>query len=228
MNSICRHVCKGSMQDCLLVCAQSHRALPERTDCILNILYVLPVHLCLFVVSVYVCEMIHVHFFLHRCVFAGVWLASTDWGTWILHTECVNSGWTPGCTVSGTLWQPRPNDPARDCTVHREVLYSRTATPPPTSTSFPLHVPPAPSFTSLPSLSSQLFSISPFMLCFFTAPPAFPSLSISITLLSTRQKLSAGITERQVPQTSQWRQSVFMQQTLQHPYQACGMSSYCG
>lgn len=60
-------------------------------------------------------------------VCAGAGLASADWGTWILHIECLNSGWTPGCTVSGTLWQPRPNDPARDCTVHREVLYSRTA-----------------------------------------------------------------------------------------------------
>lgn len=62
-------------------------------------------------------------------MYDGVGQASTDWGTWILYTECVNSGWTPGCTVSGTLWQPRPNDPARDCTVHREVFYSRTATP---------------------------------------------------------------------------------------------------
>lgn len=92
--------------------------------------------------------------------------------------------------------------------------------PPPTPTSLPPLLPSSPlcspctllHLSTLPSLSSQLFSISPFMLCFFTTPPAFPSLSISITLLSTRQKLSAGISERQVLQTCQWRQNVFKYQ----------------
>lgn len=121
--------------------------------------------------------------FFPRCfVYAGVRLASADWGTWILHTECVNSGWTPGCTVSGTLWQPRPNDPARDCTVHGEVLYSRTANPPPpppTPTSFSPSLFPRtlPHLSALACLCSQLFSISPSMLFFFpyTSPPVFSS-----------------------------------------------------
>lgn len=90
-----------------------------------------------------------------RCCFlcenAAVQQANADWRTWILHTECVNSGWTPGCTVSGTLWQPRPNDPARDCTVHREVLHSRTATLLLPST------PPSPSILPLLSASLNLF-----------------------------------------------------------------------
>lgn len=215
---------------------------PRKTDYILNILYVSQVHLCLFVCCLWSCLCARPcnamrGFRCVCCVYAGVRLASADWGTWILHTECVNSGWTPGCTVSGTLWQPRPNDPARDCTVHGEVLCSRTATPsshshlsPSPFSPHPLSVPPAPSFTSLlcPPSPLNFFSISPFMLCFFTTPPAFPSLSICITLLSTRQKLSAGIWERRVLQTCQWRQMLFKYQTLKRPYQPCGMSSYRG
>lgn len=117
--------------------------------------------------------------------YAGVLLANVDWATWILHTECVNSGWTPGCTVSGTLWQPRPNDPARDCTVHREVLYSGNAIPPPILLPtpalpplFPLELPlylPSPLHSTLPLVST--FSISPSMLLFNTNFPAFFSLS---------------------------------------------------
>lgn len=119
---------------------------------------------------------------------AGVWQASADWGTWILLTECVNSGWTPGCTVSGTLWQPRPNDPARDCIVHREVFYSRTATPSshyhPFSLLFfphPLSASLAPCFTSLfcPPSSLNLFQAhSSSCVLFHTTSPAFPILSI--------------------------------------------------
>lgn len=140
--------------------------------------------------------------FFPRCfVYAGVRLASADWGTWILHTECVNSGWTPGCTVSGTLWQPRPNDPARDCTVHGEVLYSRTANPPPpppppTPTSFSPSLFPRtlPHLSALPSLCSQLFSISPSMLFFSPTHPLLCSLlsfPFSMTLFSTREKVHA-------------------------------------
>lgn len=139
--------------------------------------------------------------FFPRCfVYAGVRLASADWGTWILHTECVNSGWTPGCTVSGTLWQPRPNDPARDCTVHGEVLCSRTANPPPpppTPTSFsPSLFPPVPSLTSLLYPPSALnFSQSLPPCCFFS--PTHPllcsllSFPFSMTLFSTREKVHA-------------------------------------
>lgn len=172
-------------------------------------------HLCLSVVAfdlvfVRLCSDTR-EFFWCCCVYAGVRLVSADWGTWILHTECVNSGWTPGCTVSGTLWQPRPNDPARDCTVHREVLYSRTPSSHSHLSPDPLSVLPAPSFTSLlyppsPSLPSCCVFLQPSLL--------FLSLFISITLLSTRQKLSAGILRRRVPQTCQRRQNVFKYQTL--------------
>lgn len=120
------------------------------------------------------CDMIHMSFSPCCCVYCGAWLACTGWGTWILHTECVNSGWTPGCTVSGTLWQPRPNDLARDYTVHREVLYSRTATPHPTPSKS--HLSPFPSsplgspctllhLSSLPCFST-FFSLSFYAVAF--------------------------------------------------------------
>lgn len=140
------------------------------------------VHLDVMVSQVFV--MAHVRI---RCysVYAAVLLANADWGTWILHTECVNSGWTPWCTVSGTLWQPRPNDPARDCTVHREVLYSGNAIPPPIRLptpafpplfplEFPLY-PASPLYSALPLVST--FSISSSMLLFNTNFLAFFSLS---------------------------------------------------
>lgn len=173
------------------------------------------------------------------CVYAGVWQASADWGTWILHTECVNSGWTPGCTVSGTLWQPRPNDPARDCTVHREVFYSCTATPSshyhPFSLPFfphPLSASPAPCFTSLfcPPSSLNFFQSFPSPCVFSTQPLLLSilSISVSITLLSTRQKLSAGILERQPQQTCQSRQNLFKYSSTLTSLSAWGTSFYCG
>lgn len=143
--------------------------------------------------------------FLCCCVYAGVRLASADWGTWILHTECVNSGWTPGCTVSGTLWQPRPNDPARDCTVHGEVLYSRTTTPsshshlspspsPLISSLFPLH-PPSPLYSTLPLLSTSL-NLS-LHAVFFHNPPRSPfSLFLSHCCQQDRNCLLASWRDR--------------------------------
>lgn len=129
------------------------------------------------------CVMIHVSFSVLLCIYAGVRLASADWGTWILHTECVNSGWTPGCTVSGTLWQPRPTDPARDCTVHREVLYSCShllLSLPSLFLCALLH------FSTLPLLST-FFNLSLHTaFLFVTTPPAFHSPSISLTLCSSQ------------------------------------------
>lgn len=110
----------------------------------------------------------NVRWFSCFCVFAAVRQASADWGTWILHTECVNSGWTPGCTVSGTLWQPRPNDPARDCTVHREVFCARTATPSSHYHPFSLLIFSHPLYVLPLNPPSPLCSALPRLLTFFT------------------------------------------------------------
>ena len=146
------------------------------------------------------------------------------------HGSCTLSVWTLAEPL-GVLFQARSDNLAPMTRLATAQFTGRSSThaqppPPPTHSHLspspvsphPLSVPPAPSFTSLlyPPSPLNFFSISPFMLCFFTTPPAFPSLSISITLLSTRQKLSAGISERErrVLQTCQWRQTVFKYQTL--------------
>lgn len=127
------------------------------------------------------------------------------------HGSCTLSVWTLAEPL-GVLFQARSDNLApmtRLATAQFTGRSSTHAQPP------HLPLPPLPSrspctllhLSTLPSLSSQLLSISPFMLCFFTTPPAFPSLSISITLLSTRQKLSAGILKWQVFQTLNTRHS---------------------
>lgn len=136
------------------------------------------------------------------------------------HGSCTLSVWTLA-EPQGVLFQARSDNLAPMTRLATAQFTGRSSThaqppPPPTSTSLldPFSVPPAPFLTSLLCPPSPLSFISPFMLCFFTTLPAFPSLSISITLMSTRQKLSAGISRRQVPQTYQWRQNIFKYQTL--------------
>lgn len=228
MKTICQRACRDGVWDsyCLPICLNSHSDQAEKSDYILNILHVSQVHLCLFVVAfdlvfVHACVMIHMSFSVLLCICwctAGErWLRDMDLAHWVCElwlnpwVYCFRHALTTSPQWPGSRLHSSRGGPL--------LTHSHPLLPlPPLSLSpHSLSVPPAPSFTSLyslPSLSSQLFSISPFMLCFFTTPPAFPSLSISITLLSTRQKLSAGISERQVLQTCQWRQTVFKYETL--------------
>lgn len=130
------------------------------------------------------------------------------------HGSCTLSVWTLAEPL-GVLFQARSDNLAPMTRLATAQFTGRSSThaqppPPPTPTSLPPLLPSSPlcslctllHLSTLPSLFSQLLPISPFMLC-FSQPLLLSLLSISITLLSTRQKLSAGILERQVLQTCQ-------------------------
>ena len=136
------------------------------------------------------------------------------------HGSCSLSVWTLAEPL-GVLFQARSDNLAPMTRLATAQFTGRSSThaqqpPPPTTTSLPPVFPSSPicspctllHLSTLPSLFSQLLSISSFMLCFFTTLLR-SLLSISITLLSTRQKLSAGILERQNLQTCQSRLNLF-------------------
>lgn len=169
--------------------------------------------------------MIHVNFSVFLCILRYIagecWLRDMDLAHWVCElwlnpwVYCFRHALTTSPQWPGSRLHSSQGGPL--------LTHSHPLLPLPLSLLFspdPLSAPPAPSFTP-PSHStshfSQLPSISPFMLCFFlsfTTPPAFPSLCVPITLLSTESKLHASILQKQVLQSYQWRQYVFNYYTL--------------
>lgn len=150
--------------------------------------------------------MIHMSFPVYMLVHG--WRALTEG-----HGSCTLSVWTLAEPL-GVLFQARSDNLAPMTRLATAQFTGRSSThaqppPPPTTTSLsllfsphPLSAPPAPSFTSLLYPPSPLnFSQSLPSCCVFSQPLLLSLLSISITLLSTRLKLSAGILGRRVLQT---------------------------
>lgn len=145
------------------------------------------------------------------------------------HGSCTLSVWTLAEPL-GVLFQARSDNLApmtRLATAQFTGRSSTHAQPPPSpTTSLPPVLPWSPICSPctliyspiplhFPFLSTS-FNLSLHAVFFlsFTTPPAFPSLCVPITLLSTESKLHAGILQKQVLQSYQWRQYVFNYYTL--------------
>lgn len=220
MKTVCRHAGTDSVWDsyCLLICANSQLAKAEKIDCVLNVLHVSGVHLRLLMLLILsLCVMIHVSFSVLLCICwctAGEhWLRDMDLAHWVCElwlnpwVYCFRHALTTSPQWPGSRLHSSRGGPLLTHS-HPLLPLPPPSLPPLIPSLFPLY-PPSPLYSTLPLLSTFLnLSLHAVFFCFFfTTPPVFPSLSISMTLLSTRQKLPAGIWEKQVLQTCQWKQT---------------------
>lgn len=156
------------------------------------------------------------------------------------HGSCTLSVWTLAEPL-GVLFQARSDNLAPMTRLATAQFTGRSSThaqppPPPTPTSFSpsphsLSVPPCTllHLSTLPSLSSQLFSISPFMLCFFFFsfhnPSCFPfSLYFYDTVVNKTETACWHLGETGPADLPMETDKLSL--TLEHPDQACGTSSF--